>query len=135
MLKINNIEYKIIEKFIDFDPYEAIVDGIKRKGKALYITLMTDDFKLCIETVYDLEWLKELKASDKKDISKYIIGLPYEDKNGWIYLSDKCNCTINRINNNNNTFKFDFNGTFSDIDEDYDETFNIEYCDVIEITN
>lgn len=127
MLKINDIEYKNIEKFIDFDPFEATVDGNKRKGKALYITLKTNDFKLSIETVYDLEWIKNLKINDKKDVSKYIIGLPYEDKNGWMYLSDKCNGTIIRINDN--SFKFYLNGYFGECDEE----FNIEYDDIFEI--
>ena len=31
MLKINNIEYENIEKFIDFDPFDAVIDGIKRR--------------------------------------------------------------------------------------------------------
>ena len=127
MLKINDIEYKNIEKFIDFDPFEATVDGNKKKGKALYITLKTNDFKLSIETVYDLEWIKDLKINDKKDVSKYIIGLPYEDKNGWMYLSDKCNSTIIRINDY--SFKFYSNGCF----EECDEEFNIEYDDILEI--
>ena len=127
MLKINDIEYKNIEKFINFDPFEATVDGNKRKGTALYLTLKTNDFKLSIETVYDLEWIKDLKINDKKDVSKCIIGLPYEDKNGWMYLSDKCNSTIIRINDN--SFKFYLNGCF----EECDEEFNIEYDDIFEI--
>ena len=89
--------------------------------------MKTSDFQLSIETVYDLEWIKGLKVNDKKDVSKYIIGLPYEDKKGWIYLSDKCNCIIIRINDN--TFKFYLNGCF----EECDEKFNIEYNDIFEI--
>ena len=127
MLKINDIEYKNIEKFIDFYPFEVTVDGKKRKGNALYITLKTNDFKLSIETVYDLEWIKGLKVDDKKDISKYIIGLPYEDKKGWIYLSDKCNSIINRISDN--SFKLSLNGCF----EECNEVFYIEYDDIFGI--
>lgn len=55
MLKINNIEYENIEKFIDFNSFEAVVDGIKRKDKALYITLKTDSLKLSIESAFDYE--------------------------------------------------------------------------------
>lgn len=126
MLKINDVEYKNIEKFIDFNHFEGTVDGKKRKGKVLYLTLKTNDFKLSIETVYDIEWIKELKINDKKDISKYIIGLPYEDRTGWMYLSDKCNCIINRTNDN--SFEFSLNGYF----EECDEEFNIEYDDIFE---
>lgn len=127
MLKINDIEYKSIKKAIKFLPFEAIVDGDERKGKALNITLETNNFKLSIETVYDLQWINELKVNARNDISKYIIGLPYEDKKGWIYFSDKCKCTINRINNN--TFDFSLSGNF----EECDEVLNIEYDDIFEI--
>lgn len=58
MVIINNIEYKEFDKFVDFDPFEGIVDGKNRKGKVLYITLKGNNFKLSIETVYDIDWKK-----------------------------------------------------------------------------
>lgn len=127
MLKINNIEYENIEKFIDFNSFEAVVDGIKRKDKALYITLKTDSFKLSIESAFDYEWIIDIKLNEEKDISKYIIGLSYEDKNGWMYLTNKCNCIINRIGED--TYKFCLNGNF----EECNEIFNIEYDDTFKI--
>lgn len=33
MLIINNIEYKEFDKFVDFDPFEGIVDGKKERVK------------------------------------------------------------------------------------------------------
>lgn len=63
----------------------------------LYITLKGNNFKLSIETVYDIDWIKELKNQGEKDISKYIIGLTYEDENGCIYLSDRSYCKLCRI--------------------------------------
>ena len=42
--------------------------------------------------------IKELKINDKKDISKYIEELYYDDRKECNYFSDKCNCIINRIN-------------------------------------
>lgn len=127
MLKINNVEYEKIEKFIDFDSFEAVVDGRKRKGKALYITLKSSIFKLGIETLFDYEWIIELKLNEEKDISKYIIGISYEDENGWMYLSDKCNCVINRIHKD--SFGFNLIGNF----EECGEVLNIEYDDILKI--
>jgi len=127
MLKINDIEYKNIDKYINFVPHEGTVDGIKRKRNVLYITFETNDFKLSIETVCDIEQIKELKVNDKKDISKYIIGLPYEDKKGWMYLSDKCNCII--IRTSDNFFELSLKGCF----EECDEELKIEYNDILGI--
>ena len=62
------------------------------------------DFRLSIETVYFLEWIKELKINDKKDISKYIEWLYYDDRKECNYFSDKCNCIINRINDKSFNF-------------------------------
>ncbi|UKI58519.1 MAG: hypothetical protein L6V81_03750 [Clostridium sp.] len=44
--------------------------------------------------------LRNLKLMIKKIYQKYIMGLPYEDDKGWMYLESECNCTLNRINNN-----------------------------------
>lgn len=128
MLIINNKEYKSYdEKFIDFDPFEGIVNGKRKKCNVLYITLKENNFKLSIETTYDIEWIKELKIQDEKDISKYVIGLPYEDEKGWIYLSDKCNCTLCRINND--SFKINFDGLFEECNQQY----SIKYMDTFKI--
>ena len=35
MLIINNIEYKNYETFIDFDPFEGIIDGKRKKCEVL----------------------------------------------------------------------------------------------------
>lgn len=127
MLIINNNEFKIIKKYIDFDSFEGVVDGKKRKGKVLYITLKSNEFCLSIETVYDIEWIKGLKTHDKKNISKYIVGIPYKDKNGWMYLTNECNCTICRIDNNH--FEINLDGNFEECNEQLD----IKYCDILEI--
>lgn len=127
MLSINGVKYEDLEKYIDFNPYETTSNGIKRKGKALYITIKTEEFILNIETTYDFEWIKGLKINDENDISKFIIGLPYEDKNGWMYLTNECSCTINRINDN--FYNIKLTGSF----DECDEQLNIEYNDVFEI--
>ena len=127
MLKIDSKNFEIIKRYIDYDNFEGNVDGKKRKCHVLYITLITNEFKLSIETVYDIEWIKGLKIDDKKDVSKYIVGLPYEDKNGWMYLTDKYNCTICRINNNH--YEINLDGHFEECDEQLD----IKYSDILYI--
>lgn len=129
MLIINNKNIDVLEKHIDFDLFEGTIDGKKRKCNVLYITCVTNDFRLSIETMYDINWIKELKINDKKDISKYIMGLPYEDDKGWMYLESECNCALTRINNN--TYEIELDGTF----EECNEKFNIKYKDTFEINN
>lgn len=127
MLIINNKNIDVLERYIDFDLFEGTIDGKKRKCNVLYVTCVTDNFKISIETMYDINWIKELKINDKKDISKYIIGLSYKDEKEWIYLTDECNCTLNKINNN--LYEIELDG----IVEEHNEKFNIKYKDVFEI--
>lgn len=127
MLIINNKNIDVLERYIDFDLFEGTIDGKKRKCNVLYVTCVTDNFKISIETAYNIEWVRKLKINDKKDISKYIMGLPYEDDKGWIYLTDECNCTLNKINNN--LYEIELDG----IVEEHNEKFNIKYKDVFEI--
>ena len=127
MLKLNSKNIEILKKYIDYDIFEGIVGDKKKKCYVLYITLITNEFKLSIETNYDIQWIKHLKVDDKKDISKYIVGLPYEDKNKLVYLTGKCNCTICRIEDNQCEIKID--GHF----EECDEQFDIEYSDILNI--
>lgn len=127
MLIINNKNIDVLERYVNFDLFEGTIDGEKRKCNVLYITCVTNDFRLSIETMYDINWIKELKINDKKDISKYIMGLPYEDDKGWIYLEGECNCALNRINNN--TYEIELNGTF----EECNEKFNIKYKEIFKI--
>ncbi len=95
----------------------------------LYITLKGNNFKLSIETVYDIDWIKELKNQGEKDISKYIIGLTYEDENGCIYLSDRSYCKLCRINND--SFRIKFDGLY----KEYNQQYTIKYNDIFKINN
>jgi len=50
---------------------------------------------------------KKLKTNDKKDISKYITDITYEDEKGWISLfTGSFKCFINRIENNKFVLEF-----------------------------
>ena len=69
------------------------------------------------------------KIQDEKDISKYIIGLPYEEENGCIYLSDRSYCKLCRINND--SFRIKFDGLY----EEYNQQYTIKYNDIFKINN
>lgn len=129
LLKLNNIEYKKAEKCAVFDSYDATITGVRKKGKALYMSVSTDKFLIGIETVYDLEWIREFKMQEERDISKYIVGLEYEDERGFLYLSNKCYCTLCRISAD--SFKIFLDGSF----EERGEKFDIEYIDDFKINS
>lgn len=85
----------------------ALLKNQKRKGKAQFISFECDNAYLGIETVYDSVWLEELNINDKKDISKYISDITYEDEKGWISLiTGSYICSINKIDENVFVFEF-----------------------------
>ena len=53
MLIINDKNIDVLERYVDFDLFEGTIDGKKRKCNVLYITCVTNDFRLNIETMYD----------------------------------------------------------------------------------
>lgn len=107
MIRINEKEYENILIRISFGEYSITQYGKKRKGKAPFISFECDDVYLCIETVYDSVWLEELNINDKKDISKYISDITYEDEKGWISLiTGSYICSINKIDENLFAFEF-----------------------------
>lgn len=127
MLKINNVKYGDIKTEIRFDPYEVVRAGNLNKGNALYITCEGKTFQLDIETTYDVEEMRKLHKNKSKDISKYILGLPYENIKGWMYLTDECQCTIQKISSK--VYNIRLTGNF----EECDETLNIEFDHNFEI--
>ena len=101
MIIINNKNYDNFIKKISFGEYSVTLDGKKRSGSAFCISFKIDNILLGIETTKDKKWFEELKINDKKDISKYISDISYEDEKGWISLiTGNYNCLINRIKNN-----------------------------------
>ena len=101
MIIINNKNYDNFIKKISFGEYSVTQDGKKKSGSAFCISFKIDNIHLGIETTYDKKWLEELKINDKKDISKYISDISYEDEKGWNSLiTGNYNCLINRIKNN-----------------------------------
>ena len=127
MLKINNVKYENITPEIDFTPYELVREGNLNKGNALYITCEEKTFQLDIETTYDIEEMRKLHKNESKDISKYILGLPYKDINGWMYLTNECHCTIQKISSK--VYNIKLTGNF----EECNEMLNIEFDHIFEI--
>ena len=73
----------------------------------LFISFKFDNIFLGLETIYDKKWLKELKINDKKDISKYISDITYEDEKGWISLiTGISKCFISKVENNKFVLEF-----------------------------
>ena len=86
MIVINDKNFNNTLKRVSFGEYNVTENGKKRNGSALFISFKIDNIVLRLETVYDKKWLEELKINDKKDISKYISDITYEDEKGWISL-------------------------------------------------
>ena len=101
MIIINEKNYDNVLKNISFYEYNVTQNGKVRRGSSFFITFKFDNILLGLETTYDKKWLDELKINDKKDISKFISDITYEDEKGWISLIDgNYNCFINKINDN-----------------------------------
>ena len=101
MIKINDKNYDNAIKKVSFSEYSVTQDGKKRNGNAFCISFKINNTLLGFETTYDKKWLEELIINDKKDISKYISDISYEDEKGWISLiTGNYKCLINRIKNN-----------------------------------
>ena len=107
MTIINDKNYDNVLKKVSFGEYSVTQDGKKRNGSAPFISFRFDNVLLGLETIYDKKWLKELKISNKTDISKYISDITYEDEKGWISLiTGNYNCFINKVENNKFVIEF-----------------------------
>ena len=105
-------------KKVSFGEYNVTQDGKKRNGSAPFISFKFDNVFLGLETIYDKKWLEELKIYDKKDISKYITDIIYEDEKGWISLiTGNYNCFITKTKNN--IFALEFSCEAEECDEHY----------------
>lgn len=101
MLKISNKNYNdpIVKVF--FGQYCIVQSGTKREGYSPFISFEYNEINIGIETTYDKNWFKELNKNDKKDISKYVSDITYEDENGWTSLiNDVYKCYITKIEDN-----------------------------------
>ena len=107
MIRYNDKVYNKSLYQISFGEYKVKQNGKERTGKSPRITFMLDDFNLMLEFIYDKEWIRELKINDKKDISKYVTDITYNDSKGWISLIyGKYQCFLERIDNSNYLLDF-----------------------------
>jgi len=111
MITINNIKYTIKDIKVTFGNYSVSSNGKKRNGQSPFIQFRSNNnFFIGIETTYDKEWLIELKANDKKNITEFISDITYEDEKGWLSLiTGTYTCYIKK--NNQNEFKLELNCT------------------------
>lgn len=122
MTIINDKNYEKALIKVSFGQYIVNQDG-KINSTALFISFKFGNIYLGLETVYDKNWLKELKMNDKKDISKYISDITYEDEKGWISLiTGKYKCFINRVKDN--IFIFELNCETEECGECYSISLN-----------
>ena len=106
MIIINDKNYDNVLKKVSFGEYSVTQDSNVRIGSAPIITFKIDNILIRLETTYDKKYLEELNTNDKKDISKYISDITYEDENGWISLiTGNYNCFITKYRNNKFVFE------------------------------
>ena len=106
MITINDKNYDNVLKKVSFGEYSVTQDSNVRIGSAPIITFKIDNILIRLETTYDKKYLEELNTNDKKDISKYISDITYEDENGWISLiTGNYNCFITKYRNNKFVFE------------------------------
>lgn len=129
MIKLNNTLYSKLSYKVSFGDYQVKQNGKKRTGKSPRITFMWDNFNLMLELIYDKKWIRELKINNKKDISKYVTDIIYDDGKGWISLIyGTYQCFLKRIDNE--LYLLDF---YCNIIE-YEEEFNIVLKEKINFT-
>lgn len=125
MIIINGKNFDNALKKVSFGEYNVTQDGKKRNGSAPFISFKFDNVILGLETIYDKKWFEELKINDKKDISKYISDITYEDEKGWVSLiTGNYNCFVTKTKNN--MFSLEFSCEAEEIGEHYKILLNEE---------
>ena len=125
MIIINGKNFDNALKKVSVGEYYVTQDGKKRNGSAPFISFKFDNVILGLETIYDKKWFEELKINDKKDISKYISDITYEDEKGWVSLiTGNYNCFVTKTKNN--MFSLEFSCEAEEIGEHYKILLNEE---------
>ena len=101
MIKINDKEIKDYKITISIDPLSAIINGKRMKTESPYICIETKDKIIAIETIYPINWLKELKINKIVDIKKYIAEIEFVH-DGFLEntIYDIEESTIEKLENN-----------------------------------
>ena len=119
MIIVNKKKYENLTIDVYYGDYNVTKEGKKRTGLSPFISFKTDNIKIGIETIYDKEWLKELNESNKKDISKFVSDIVYEDEEGWVSLiTGDYKCFIEKIDDKEFTLDFSCNAIEGNINFD-----------------
>ena len=118
MITVNNKSYKNNPVTVTFGDYNISQNGKRRSGRAPFISFKCNNLYIGIELIYDEKWIIELKENNKKDISKFVSDITYEDEKGWISLNHgKYNCYLEKINNHE--YKIELNCCAKEEEEMY----------------
>ena len=125
MIKINNKISKKYKTKIIWNNFSAVVNGKKEIGLAPIIKFFIDN-KIIIELelVFSKEKFQELEINKKINISRYLVGVSYEDDKGWLpILNDSTSIYFTRINQTEFNIDFEINSIELD-----DIKININTC-------
>lgn len=127
MIKINNKIFDNYEFKIEWKEF-TIVSNNKKTIITPNLIFNTKDTFITIETTLSKIQLESIKPNIKTNIKEYINDISYEDKKGWISISDgDYNCYLTKLDSKK--FHIDFNITSNDIDEEFniiiDENINL----------
>ncbi len=97
MVIVNDDKYNNLVKNISYSKYYTK----KKKGYSPFFSFKCNNVYICIETIYDIKWIKELKNNIKVDITDYISDIIFQDKiNNLSLICGEYNCLLSKINNN-----------------------------------
>lgn len=97
MIEIKNKKFDKVNTKVSCDNYFVTNNGKKRKGISPYMSFNIDNIYIDIETIYDINWLKNMKLNQEIDIKQYITNILYEEENECAQLYDIQYCSIERI--------------------------------------
>lgn len=116
MITINNKKYKDYIVKVEWGKFASNISGTMEEGIAPIIKFILDNKMIELELAYSDNKFKELEINKKIDLYKYLVGVSYEDDNGWMPIYDD-NLTIYLTRINEEYFNIDFKINYTDFDE------------------
>lgn len=117
MITINNKKYKDYITKISWGKFSSNISGVKEEGLAPIIKYIIDNkIVIELELVYSEDKFKTLEINKKTDFYKYVVGVAYEDKSGWMPIYDY-SLNIYLTRKNKEYFNIDFKVIYDDLDE------------------
>ena len=107
MLIINNMIFEDVPVYNTFKNFDGVINGKKYQGKVLTVNYNSGDFRVLLETNISYEKLQTLVTDERKDISKNIINVKFDDSKGWKSLDlEQYNCFITKKNDDDYYLEF-----------------------------